>query len=134
MFVKTKTPLINANSVPLAFGANGAALLAPASAAASRVRPWRQMHAWLVALLGCSARCLAALLGCTLAPFLAALLDCYGSCLLQYTFSQIMFKWFTKTFIITNHGAAMTLQTNHSLSNHEIDSCFHLRLQNVWCL
>ena len=41
MFIKTKTPLINANLVPLAFGANGAALLAPASAAASRVRPWR---------------------------------------------------------------------------------------------
>ena len=51
MFVKTKTPLINANLVPLAFGANGAALLAPASAAASHVRPWRQMHAWLAALL-----------------------------------------------------------------------------------
>ena len=122
MFIKTKTPLVNANLVPLVFGVNGAALLAPASAAASRVRPCRQKHAWL-----------AALLSCTPAP-LAALLDCYGSCLPQYTFSQIMFKWFTKNFIIINHGAAMTLQTNHSLSNHEIDSCFHLRLQNVWCL
>ena len=55
MFVKTKTPLINANLVPLAFGANGVVLLAPASAAASRVRPWRQMHAWFAILLGCSA-------------------------------------------------------------------------------
>ena len=87
MFVKTKTPLINANLVPLAFGANSAALLAPARAAASRVRPWCQIHAWLAALLGCYARCLAALLGCTLAPFLAAQLDCYGSCLPQCTFS-----------------------------------------------
>ena len=52
MVVKTKTPLINANLVPLAFGANSAALLAPASAAASRVRPWRQFHAWLAALPG----------------------------------------------------------------------------------
>jgi len=51
MFIKTKTPLINANLVPLAFGANSAALLAPASAAASRVRPWHQFHAWLAALL-----------------------------------------------------------------------------------
>ena len=32
MFIKTKTPLINANLVPLAFGANSAALLAPARA------------------------------------------------------------------------------------------------------
>ena len=85
MFIKTKTPLINANLVPLSFGTNGAVLLAPASTAASRVQPWRQMHVWL-----------AALLGCTLAPFLAALLDCYGSCLPQCTFSQIMFKWFKK--------------------------------------
>ena len=52
MFVKTKTPLINANLVPLAFGANCAALLTPASVAASRVRPWRQFHAWLAALPG----------------------------------------------------------------------------------
>ena len=52
MFVKTKTPQINANLVPLAFGANSAVLLAPASAAAFRVRPWRQFHAWLAALSG----------------------------------------------------------------------------------
>ena len=52
MFVKTKTPLINANLVPLAFGANSAVLLAPASAAASRVRPWCQFHVWLAALPG----------------------------------------------------------------------------------
>ena len=51
MFVKTKTSLINDSLVPLAFGANSAALLAPASAAVSRVQPWRQFHAWLAALL-----------------------------------------------------------------------------------
>jgi hypothetical protein len=50
MFVKTKTSLINASLVPLAIGANSVALLAPVSAAASRVRPWRQIHAWLAAL------------------------------------------------------------------------------------
>jgi len=52
MFVKTKTPQINANLVALTFGANSAALLAPASAAASCVRPWRQFHVWLAALPG----------------------------------------------------------------------------------
>ena len=51
MFIKTKTPLINANLVPLAFGTNSATLLAPASAATSSVRPWRQFHAWLAAAL-----------------------------------------------------------------------------------
>jgi hypothetical protein len=38
MFRMTKTPLINANLVPLAFGANGAALLAPARALGSCAR------------------------------------------------------------------------------------------------
>ena len=55
IFIKIKIFLINANLVPLIFGANGAVLLAPASATASRVRPWRQMHAWFAILLGCSA-------------------------------------------------------------------------------
>ena len=113
MFIKTKTPLINANWVPLTFGANSAALLAPGSAAASRVWPWRQFHGWLHCLLlclACSACCSSrhALLAawqttCLHASTIPGLQKCTNNVQMVYKNVQIMFKWFT------NHSDATTL-------------------------
>jgi hypothetical protein len=101
----TKTPLINANLLPLALGVN------VGHAAGSRA-----------CALGASAYA-PALLGAVLA----------ASCNV-HSQSQTILKLFTKNFIITNHGTSMTLQIYHWLSNHEIDSRFHLRLHNMYCL